>query len=69
MIKALLVCAAVLVATTNVSRAQVPDPPAEAPAPRPWQSLTVEQRQVLEKYQNHWSDLPVERQQSLARGS
>ena len=50
--------------------AQEPEPPAEsAPAPRSWQSLSPQQREVLQNFQGRWDSLPADKQQALARGS
>jgi hypothetical protein len=75
MIRYLAICAILaLTAVTGYAQSPVPAPPAasappSAAAPRAWESLSPQQRQVLQGYQGQWNSLPPERQQALARGS
>src|SRR5258708_726872 len=81
MIRNLVFCASFgLSVATSFAQTPASPPPAYAPAapapatappatPRDWESLSPEQRQVLQGYQGKWNSLPPERQQALAKGS
>ena len=67
MIRALLICAGLLLSAAVF--AQGAPPASQDPEPKAWSSLSPEQQQVLQNYQGKWSSLPAERQQALAKGS
>ena len=64
MMRALLVCASVFLAASNLGLAQAPPSvPAAPAAPMKWQSLSPQQQQLLHGFQDKWDNLPPDRQQ------